>query len=716
MLHRDEEKLSRLSGGGLRRVVAGTLIAALTLALPLRQAVGEAPLPGADWASYHATPGGEHVSPLRQITPANVTQLQPAWRIETGPGGLQTTPLVIGGVLYAMTPQQEVFAADAGTGAVLWKRALPDSNLQPVRGLSYWTSGKDRRLVVGAGAFLHALDPATGQPIAGFGKDGRVDLREGLGRPASDVALAITSPGAVWHDLLIVGFRTAESWPAAPGAIRAYDLRTGALRWTFHAIPRPGQPGAKTWPDGAWKTAGGANDWAGIVVDEKRGIVFAPTGSAVDDFYGGARKGDNLFANSLLALDARSGRRLWHFQMVHHDTLDRDPPSPPVLLTVRRGKRMVDAVAQATKHGLLFVFDRVTGKPLFPIRELPVPQSTVLGEHPSPTQPFPTLPAPYARQRLTADMLTTRTPEAHTEAAAAFAGFFSDGPFAPLRTDKPTVVFPGFDGGAEWGGQATSRGVLYINANDIAWTGGLARVSPDAAAQVYQTNCASCHGIDRKGAPPEFPSLVGIMKRRLEGEVSGAITRGRGRMPAFTNLGPKMGELMEYLRHADDAPVAGSAGKSTTPAAPPRYVFTGYRKFLDADGYPAVAPPWGTLSAIDLNTGRYLWKVPLGEYPALTKAGLPPTGSENYGGPILTASGLLFIAATIHDRKIRAFDPASGKVLWQAGLPQSGTATPITYMAGGRQFVVIATNAARDAKAEPGSGYSAFALPAPAGR
>lgn len=717
MQRREKEKWSRMLSVPSRRAFPAALFASLAVTIPLRQAASEPPSAGADWASYHASPGGEHFSSLKQITLANVAQLQPAWRIETGPGGLQTTPLAIGGVLYGLTPQQEVFAADGATGAVLWKRTLPDSNLQPVRGLSFWQAGGQRRLVVGAGAFLHALDPTTGASIPGFGKEGRVDLREGLGRPSSEVALAITSPGAIWHDLLIVGFRTAESWPAAPGAIRAYDLRTGALRWTFHTIPRDGQPAARTWPAGAWKNAGGANDWAGVVVDEKRGIVFAPTGSAVDDFYGGARKGDNLYANTLLALDARTGRRLWHYQLVHHDVLDRDPPSPPVLLTVRRGGRMVDAVAQATKHGLLFVFDRVSGKPLFPIREMPVPASTVPGEQTSPTQPFPTLPAPYARQRLTADMLTTRTPEAHAQAAAAFAGFVSDGPFAPLRTDKPTVVFPGFDGGAEWGGQATARGILYINANDVAWTGRLAQVSADDAAQVYQQNCASCHGLDRKGAPPEFPSLVGIMQRRLEQEVSGAILRGRGRMPAFSNLTPHMAELMDYLRHADDAPAPGSATPAAgTAAKPPRFVFTGYRKFLDAEGYPAVAPPWGTLSAIDLNTGRYLWKVPFGEYPALSKAGLPPTGSENYGGPILTGSGLLFIGATIYDRQLRAFDPATGKVLWQAALPQSGIATPVTYMAGGRQFVVIATSAARDAKAAPGSGYSAFALPAAAGK
>lgn len=663
-----------------------------------------------DWASYHGNPGGDHFSNLTQIAPSNVATLQPAWRIDTGVGGLQTTPLVIDGVLYAMTPDQQVLAIDGASGRKLWQRKLPDSNLQPVRGLSYWVSGKDRRLLVGAGQYLHALDLRSGASVAGFGDHGRIDLRAGLGRAVSSVALALTTPAAIWGDLAIVGFRTAESAPAAPGAIRAYDVRTGRLRWTFHAIPGAGQPGAQTWPANASKTAGGANNWAGMVVDTARGIVYAPLGSAVSDFYGGDRKGNNLYANCLVALDARTGRLLWHYQLVHHDILDRDPPSPPVLLTVMHDGRKVDAVAQATKHGVLFLFDRVTGKPLFPIRDMPVPISTTPGEVSSPTQPMPTLPEPYARQRLTADMLTQRTPAAHDEAAKAFATYTSDGPFAPLQVGQRTVVFPGFDGGAEWGGQAIARGrgVLYINANDVAWTGALAPAAQGQGAAIYQQNCAACHGMDRKGSPGAFPSLEGVMARYLEGDIAGLILKGKGRMPGFAHLAPQMGGLMDYLRHGDAAPSTAQAAPSDQAR---RFIFTGYRKFLDSEGYPAIVPPWGTLSAIDMNTGRYLWRVPLGEYPALTKAGIAPTGTENYGGPVVTANGLLFIGATIYDRQLRAFDAASGKILWSADLPQAGVATPITYMAGGRQFVAIATSNARDPKAPAGSGYSAFALP-----
>ncbi|RVU05712.1 c-type cytochrome [Novosphingobium umbonatum] len=694
MRSRAEKKIVPLLAGGLAL-------------LPL--AAGLSAKGGGDWASYHGNPAGDHFSSLTQITPANVAQLQPAWRIETGEGGLQTTPLVIDGVLYALTPDQQVLAVDGASGRKLWQRKLPDSNLQPVRGLSYWHVGKEQRLLVGAGQYLHALDPSSGASIKSFGDHGRIDLRAGLGRPVTSIALALTTPATIWGDLAIVGFRTAESAPAAPGAIRAYDIRSGKLRWTFFSIPHDGQKGADTWPKGAWKTAGGANNWAGMVVDTARGIVYAPLGSAVSDFYGGDRKGDNLYANSLVALDARSGKLLWHYQLVHHDILDRDPPSPPVLLSVMQEGRKVDAVAQATKHGQLFLFDRVTGKPLFPIDEVPIPQSQVPGEASSATQPMPRLPEPYARQRLTADMLTQRTPAAHEEAAKAFAGLVSDGPFAPLRVGQSTVVFPGFDGGAEWGGQAIAqgKGILYINANDVAWTGALAPAAQGQGASLYQQNCAACHGMDRKGSAGAFPSLEGVMKRYLDGDVAGIILKGKGRMPGFGHLAPQLGNLLDYLRHGDTQKTEFASGEAGTQ----RFIFTGYRKFLDSEGYPAITPPWGTLSAIDMNSGRYLWRVPLGEYPALSKAGLAPTGTENYGGPIVTASGLLFIGATIYDHQMRAFDAASGKILWSATLPQGGVATPVTYMAKGRQYVVIATSNSREAKAPAGSGYSAFALP-----
>ena len=613
---------------------------------------------GADWPLYGGTAEGTRSSTLVQITRDNVKDLAPAWTFtmdETGDP--QTHPLAIGGVVYAYTPTLKTIALDGATGKLLWQFDPPIKGQGAQRGLTFWTDGHEKRLFASCMYLLFALDPATGRPIDSFGDHGHIDLRAGMGRDAGSFYLSLTSPGVIWRDMIITGFRTGETAPAAPGMIRAFDVHTGELRWAFRTIPQPGAPGHGTWPADAWKTAGGANNWAGMVIDEKRGIVYAPTGSAVNDFYGADRVGDDLYANSLLALDAGSGKLLWHFQGVHHDILDRDFPSPPVLLTIRHDGKMVDAIAQPTKQGFLFVLDRVTGKPVFPITETPVPRSDVPGEVSSPTQPESRIPAPYARRHLDETGLTNRTPEAHEWALQQFRTFHSDGPFAPLRLDRQTVVMPGFDGGAEWGGSAADagRGILYLNANDIAWTGGLAEGAAGGGlgAATYQNNCAVCHGEDRKGAPPAFPSLVEAVKHLTPDQIADVIHTGRGRMPAFTALnGDALKALLDYLATGKDDGARKEAVNIA--AAPVRYRFTGYRKFLDPDGYPAVAPPWGTLNAIDLNTGRYLWRVPLGEYPELAQKGLI-TGSENYGGPILTASGLLFIGATLYDKKIRAF-------------------------------------------------------------
>lgn len=703
-----------------RNVVAVGIVAAVGCTLGLRPERPRAAPPFArDWAYYGGGANGDRFSPLTQIDASNVAQLQPAWRIDGPSGGLQTTPLVIGGILYAYTATQQVFAADAETGKNIWTFDSGVVGRQPARGLTYWSEGGERRLFAGVMDRLYALDPRTGRPIPSFGENGAVDLRKDLGNAFEKNATYLTSPGVIYKDVIIVGFRTSETKPAAPGWIRAYDVRTGKLRWTFHTIPQPGEPGYETWPKDAYKTAGAANAWAGMVVDEKNGIVFVPTGSAVDDMYGADRKGNNLFADTLLALDAATGRRLWHFQGVHHDMWDRDFPSPPVLLTVRRNGRNIEAVAQATKQGFVFVFERRTGKPLFPIKERPFPASDTPGEAASPTQPAPTAPAPFARQRLTEDLLTDRTPEAHAWAVEAFRKLRGGGLFVPYKVGQQTIVFPGYDGGAEWGGQAVDprTGVFYINANDIAWTGSLAERRASAAASpgadVYASQCAACHGADRSGSPPQFPSLVDLESRMTAEEVAGVVHNGRGRMPPFPALtGATLDALIAYVRTGKEATSAGDRAEvaSSTPAQA-RYTFTGYRKFRDPDGYPAVKPPWGTLSAIDLNSGQYVWRRPLGEYPELVARGLRDTGSENYGGPVVTASGVVFIAATIYDCKLRAFDAKTGKLLWQGALPYAGNATPATYMVNGRQYVVIATSNSRNPKAPSGSAYVAFALP-----
>jgi quinoprotein glucose dehydrogenase len=691
-----------------RKLISASL---LLLATPAFAAPG-------DWPVYGGENGARY-SQLTQITKGNLQQLQQAWSFPMAvTGDPQTHPLAIDGIVYAYTPSLQVIALDGVSGKLIWTFDSGIPGRGPQRGLSWWTHGKQKRLFASVMNWLYALDPVTGKPLADFGDGGRVNMLQELGGDVGKYSLSLTSPGTVYKDMIITGFRTAESAPAAPGDIRAFDVHTGKLRWTFHAIPRPGEYGHETWPTDAWKAAGGANNWTGMVLDEKRGMIFAPTGSAVDDFYGAGRTGNDLFANTLLALDANTGKRLWHFQGVHHDVQDRDFPSPPVLLSVRHDGRMVDAVAQPTKAGFLFVLDRVTGKPLFPITETPVPRSDVPGETTSPTQPMPSLPAPYARQQLTQDLLTNRTPQAHDWALAQFKTFNNTGagasPFAPMRVGQQTVVFPGFDGGAEWGGSAADpqKGILYINANDVAWTGGLieSTAAKSLGAVAYQARCAACHGADRSGAPPAFPSLVNIGQRLAPSQIASVLQTGRGRMPSFPDIaGDTLQALLDYLATGkDEGPQKEMTGPATTSA---KYRFTGYRKFLDPDGYPAVAPPWGTLNAIDLNTGQYLWKIPLGEYPDLAAKGVTNTGSENYGGPVLTASGVLFIAATLYDKKIRAFDSESGQLLWQATLPFAGNATPITYMAGGRQFVLIQADNARDKKAPQGAAYVAFALP-----
>lgn len=681
-----------------------------------------AAVPEADWPAYNGNRNGDHDSPLTQINRSNVTQLHVAWEYDTGEkGDLQTNPLIVGRTLFAYTPSGKIIALDAATGHRLWTFDSGVDTTQPSRGFAYWTDGKSARLFAGILNYLYALDPPTGHPVESFGEQGRIDLRKGL-RPDEDFArqsIALTSPGLIYKDLIIVGGRNPETHPAPPGDIRAFDVRTGALRWTFHTIPHPGEFGYDTWPPEAWKTAGAANNWAGMTLDAARGIVYAPTGSAVFDFYGGDRIGNDLFADSLLALDAETGRRLWSFQGVHHDIWDRDFPAPPALVTVTRDGRRIDAVAQTTKQGVVYLFDRITGQPLFPIEEKPYPPSSVPGEKASPAQPMPTAPAPFARQRLTDDMLTTRTPEAHAWALQMFRTFRSDGQFVPLSLDRQTVVFPGFDGGAEWGGPAVdpSTGVLYVNANEMAWTGGLVRENPagSTGTAVYQAQCAICHGANRAGSPPAFPSLIGVTQRLTDTQITAILAHGRGRMPAFPNLtSTQATALMDFLRTSTAATEhrsANSADNVMEGGPGVQYGFTGYRKFLDPDGYPAIAPPWGTLSAIDLNSGRLLWQIPLGEYPALAAQGMTKTGTENYGGPIVTAGGLVFIGATVYDRKFRAFDSATGKLLWETQLPYAGIATPATYSVDGKQYVVIAASGGRDPKSPVGGMYIAFALP-----
>jgi quinoprotein glucose dehydrogenase len=619
--------------------------------------------------------------------------------------------------------------------------------------VTYWSDGQQARIFASVSSYLYALDAATGQPIASFGTNGRIDLREGLGRNPETLSVGLSTPGVVYKDLLIIGSRTSERLPAAPGDIRAYDTRTGALRWSFHTIPHPGEFGYNTWPEDAWLLSGSANAWAGLTLDEARGVVYVPTGSAAFDFYGADRVGDNLFADTVLALDAATGTRRWHFQGVHLDIWDRDFSAPPTLITIDRDGRRVDGLVQANKHGVLFVLDRDTGKPLFPIDEQPVPPSTVPGEVAAATQPVPRLPAPVLPLTLTPELLTTRTPEAHAWAVKTLATM-QTGPFVPMAVGKNTIVSPGWDGGVEWGGLAFDPAShwLYVNASNMPEYTSLAEntaVRPADGQGLYNALCASCHLADRSGTPPQVPSLIDIGTVLSAAEIDATIRQGSSEMPGFASLTPEArGAIATFIMTGKNEaiegaaqPVGGRGGPDggrggpdagrggpdrgrgqgrggrgrggfslpTSGTVADRYRFTGYNRFVDPDGYPAVATPWGTLKAIDLNTGRDVWTVPLGQYPELVAQGLPDTGSENYGGPIVTAGGLLFIGATLHDHKFRAFDKATGKLLWEAPLPFAGTATPITYEAGGRQFVVIAAGGRR--QRPTGGVYVAFALP-----
>ncbi|HWJ24804.1 MAG TPA: pyrroloquinoline quinone-dependent dehydrogenase, partial [Gemmatimonadaceae bacterium] len=661
----------------------------LPLAVPALLGAQSSGRSSVDWPTYGGTTNNDHYSTLSQIAPDNVRRLKVAWTYDTHDGfdgsEMEDNPIVVDGVLYATSPKLRVFALDAATGRELWSFDPTVADPRKGRYRHRAVTVTDDRVFVTHRQRLWALDRKTGKPIAGFGNDsGFVDLRAGLGRPVETLSVAASSPGVVFDGLFIIGSTVSESLPSAPGDIRAYDVKTGALKWIFHTIPRPGEYGYDTWPKDAWKVAGGANAWSGVTLDPTLGMVFAATGSAAFDFYGSNRHGDNLFANTLIALDARTGKRIWHFQGVKHDLWDRDFPAPPTLVTVTRGGRRIDALAQITKTGQLYVFERKTGRPVFPIVYRKVPASALDGERTATTQPVSTLPA-YTRQRLTEKDLTTRTPEAHAAALKTFRAYNGGAPggmYAPPST-KGTIVFPGYDGGAEWGGGAfdPATGLFYVNANEMAW---LLKMVPRSDRSLYAANCASCHKEDRTGSPPTFPSLVDIGTRRTRDEIAAVIRGGGSRMPAFGEKfdSGAINDLVEFLVTGHD--VAEKAGHDPTFL---KYRNDGYDIFLDPQGYPAISPPWGTLTAIDLNRGRIAWQIPFGEYPELVAKGMRNTGSDNYGGPVVTSNGLLFIAATSADKKLHAYDKKTGKLLWEAELPFAGGATPSLYMVDGREYV-----------------------------
>jgi quinoprotein glucose dehydrogenase len=701
------------------------------------------------WTAYAGSKEGNRYSSNTQITAENVSQLKVAWTYSTGDKDtagrtqIQCNPIIIDGVLYGTSPRSKLFALDAVSGKPKWTfdPAKEDTTAQKdptaffkiARGVTYWkdASGDDQRILYGVGQKLYAINAVNGKPVRTFGKNGYIDLATGLDRDPStfNPFVSNSTPGVVFRNLFIVGTRVAESADAAPGSIRAYDIITGERKWIFHTIPHPGEEGYDTWPDkDAWKKLGGANCWAGMSLDEETGIVYIPTGSISGDFYGGFRKGQNLFGNSLIALDASTGKYIWHYQVVHHDLWDRDLPANPNLVTVEHNGKKIKAVAQITKHGYVFVFDRANGKPLFPITEKPFPASSLAGEEAWPTQPIPALPEPFARQTITAEDVSDRNPEVHKEMMERFQKVKYNAMFTPPDKES-SWIFPGFDGGGEWGGAAVDpeSGILYVNSSELPWSltmidavKGADNSLQGVGKTIYGKYCVSCHGPDRKGIGTSFPSLIGLEKKYKPAETWKIIANGRNMMPAFKQIpeSEKNALLAFLLNEEDKEPGAAkktSAARDVAIASPHsimdevKYNMTGYNRFLDKDGYPGIKPPWGTLNAVDLNSGKLLWKVPLGEFEELKKQGMAATGTENYGGPVVTKGGVVFIAAT-KDAKIRAFDKISGKVLWEAALPVPGYATPATYMLNGKQYLVIACGGGKIGS-KSGDQYIAFALP-----
>src|SRR6201991_186793 len=701
---------------------------------------------GTDWPAYGGNKENNRYSDLRQINVDNVKDLGVAWIYSSNDstvshkrGGvheIQCQPIVVKGVLYGVNATLKLFALEAGSGKQLWQSDPfqgKAARINQCRGVTYWEQGDDKRIFYVAGNDLFALNAVTGKPVEAFGTGGKVSFTAGLdiNHDVRNLYITATSPGVIYKNTIIFGNTVSESGDAAPGYVRGFDAVTGKLVWTFHTVPQPGEPGYETWPKDAYKWAGGTNNWSGLALDDKRGAVYFGTGSPSSDFYGGDRAGMNLFSDCVVALDAATGKLKWYYQTIHHDLWDRDIPCPPNLATIRHDGRLIDVVVQVTKDGNVFVLDRDSGKSVFPVEERPVAVNGLPGEHPWPVQNFPVKPLPLCMQTVSDSDITNLSPEAHAYVQRIFDKSDHGQKFMPPNT-KGTVLV-GYSGGAEWGGNAIdSNGILYQNANTTPWLLqmiSMADRQKEIAALskgqgLYVTSCSPCHGADRKGNGLEIPSLLGVGNRLRKDEIAHILTTGQGRMPSFqqTLTDQDRGAIIDYLLNAgrggarvaaehNDGHDTSKVKKSDFPYIPP-YISKVWEKLEDSSGYPGIKPPWGTLNAIDLNTGEYLWKVPLGEYPELAKKGIPTTGTESYGGPLATAGGLIFIAGT-RDEKIRAFDRRTGKVVWEYQLPAGGFATPITYIMEGRQYVVIAAGGGRGLKA--GGSYIAFALPGATG-
>ena len=673
-----------------------------------------------DWAIYRGDKKSNQYAELAQINAANVHRLVPVWEHHTGdPNGpsMYSNPIIIDRLMYFTTPKLDAVALDATNGEEVWKFESAKHNpgnkvfRGRSRGVTYWEGVEGQRIFHFVNNRAYALDAKSGEMIKSFGDGGFIDLRQDLGVNPFNASIEVTTPGIIHKNFLIVTSRVPEEYNSTPGHVRAYDAVTGEFKWIFHTLPQKGELGYDTWEWVDGEVYGGANPWGGFSIDEKRGWVFFATGSPANDFYGGFRKGTNLFGNCVVALDATTGEYKWHFQTVHHDIWDYDNPPAPILATIESQGTSKDAVIQLTKMGLTFVLDRDTGEPLFPVQEIPVPASTVPGEQAWPTQPFPTRPPPLVRLSLEEADLTSITPESRASALEQFKKYQTGFIYTPPSL-QGTITTPSHQGGVEWGGASFDpySNVLYVNANEAPSINTLRgfydlgdTANPvELGATIYQKNCTSCHGLERQGNPPVYPALTSIQK--TDEAVKVTLRQGLGIMPAFTAFSNKeLDAILAYLR-SDPA-------DNQVETINRRFRYSVQIPFfVDLDGVPAIAPPWGTLNAVDMNTGAILWKVPLGEYPELVERGIRYTGAKNFGGPVATSGGVVFIAAT-PDEKIRAFDTHSGSVLWEYKLPAGGYATPSIYVIDGKQYVVIAAGGGGKNATKYGDSIIVFALP-----
>ncbi|NND08673.1 MAG: DUF1080 domain-containing protein [Saprospiraceae bacterium] len=679
-----------------------------------------------NWPVYRGDHKGNQYAELAQIHAANVHRLEPIWQYRTGDASerssMQVNPIIVDGLLYISTSTLRAVAIDAATGSEVWTFHSQKYNRDQElirgrsRGVTYWASedGKDQRIFHFVKDRVYAIQAKTGELITDFGTGGHIDLRQNMGMDPEEVSIEVTTPGVVYKNTLIVTSRVPEGYQSTPGHIKAYDATTGAFKWIFHTIPQEGEFGYDTWQFEEGETYGGANAWGGLTVDEKRGWVFCATGSPAYDFFGGYRKGNNLFGNCVLALEAETGERIWHYQTVRHDIWDYDNPSAPILVTIGKGKGQQEAVVQLTKMGLTFVLDRDTGEPLFPVEELNVPPSTIDGEEASPTQPFPLKPPPLNQLGMTEADLTQISEAAHTKAYEDFQRYRAGALYEPPSA-AGTITAPGLFGGVEWHGGSFDpyTSILYVNANNAATISKLHKVHDlddlsqastlQKGRQVYLQNCASCHGLARKGVPPTYPNIEHPEKSAQE--IQAMIRNGKNIMPAFPQLQEEdIDAVTEYIL-SDEEILEGIGPKGKV-----RYLHEGYDRLVDHQGFPAVAPPWGTLNAIDLKTGTFFWRKPLGQYPQLVKQGIRNTGTLNYGGALATAGGIVFIAATA-DEKFRAFEKVTGKLLWEYQLPVGAYATPSIYTLAGRQYVALVAGGGGKNGTPSGDYVMAFALP-----